>query len=151
GGASRSLVENVWIENFYTGYETGANGNQNLADSNSLRKFSINNACNGVYYAGNQNDINDVQEAQIAATVAINSNLARPVVVFGGNFSATSSASASFTIGSVGSLTKGSCSNACGYSFTATISSPDANVGTVYNSYMVATAHFGVIPLTLTA
>src|SRR5262249_44398176 len=58
GGASRTLIENVWIENFYACIETGANGNQFLADSNSFRKFSCENAHVGVWYNGNQNDIN---------------------------------------------------------------------------------------------
>lgn len=151
GGASKTLIENSWIENFFACLETGANGNQDLADSNSFRNFTCNNAYEGVWFNGNQNDINDVQEPRITATIAINSDLARPVTVIGGDLSATSGVSDSFTISSVSALAKGSCFVQCNYSFTATIASPDSYVGTVYNSYIINTAHFGLIPLTLTS
>ena len=64
-----------------------------------------------------------------------------------------SGVSNAFTISSISSITAttgGSCNNYYCYTFTGVITSPDIFVGTVYNSYMLKTADFGIVPLTMT-
>ena len=158
GGASRTLVDNVLIWNFYTGYETGANGIFSLDDSNTLRKSLILNAYYGAYYSQTQNDVNDAQENEIIATIAYYSPLGRPVVVVGGNPSATSGQANSFSLSSISAITATSAGASFNYTFTAVISPdtfitgcPSANPACVYNSWMFPTAHMGVIPAMLTA
>ena len=84
-------------------------------------------------------------------TVGISSQLARPVNVYGGNVSAGLGQDNSFTLSNISSFSKVSDGNGYDYSFTATVASPDQYVGSVYNAYMIVTAHFGVVPLTMTA
>ena len=152
GGSSINLVENTYVANFYTLYKTNANNACCLNDSNSFRKVSGDNGYYGIQFVGTQTDINDVVEPRFGTTtVAIDSELSRPVSVYGGNLSAVSGKSGSFGISGVSGFSKIADGNGYDYSFTATVASPDQYVGTVYNSYTIATAHFGVIPLTMTA
>jgi hypothetical protein len=162
GGTSRTLIENVWVENFYSCFETGANGNSNLADSNTIRKSVFTNCYNGLYFSQAQNDINDAVEDSIGATIAYNSSMGRAVTVLGGNPSAVSGKSNSFSISSVSSVTATPVGNTFTLTFTAVVASPDSTItgcptigsnlvsACVYNSWMFNTAHFGVVPATMT-
>lgn len=151
GGSSINLVENTYVANFYALYKTDANNACCLNDSNTFRKVSGDNGYYGVQFYGTQTDINDVVEPRISATIAIDSELSRPVIVIGGNLSAEDGQSGSFGLSGVSAFSKVSDGNGFDYSFTATVASPDQYIGSVYNSYTVRTAHFGVIPLTMTA
>ena len=151
GGSSINLVENTYVANFYTLYKTDANGACCLNDFNSFRKVSGDNGYYGIWIAGTQTDINDVVEPRLAATIDIDLEASRQVNVFGGNLSAESGQSNSFGLSNISSFSKVSDGNGYDYSFTATVASPDQYVGTVYNSYTIVTAHFGVIPLTMTS
>ena len=151
GGSSINLVENTYVANFYALYKTDANNACCLNDSNTFRKVAGDNGYYGIQFSGTQADINDVVEPRLAATIGIDSEESRQVNVFGGNISANSGKSGSFGLSGVSGFSKVADQNSYDYSFTATVASPDAYVGTVYNSYTIVTAHFGVIPLTMTA
>jgi hypothetical protein len=151
GGASRTMVEDVGVENEYTCFRTGANSDS-LADSNTFLKVDCSNCFWGVWISQTQNDINDVIDPTLSCTNAFYAPMGPGLHVWGGNPSAASSVSNSFTISSVSALTAAVCyaNNYC-YTFQATISSPDQYVGTVYNSYVISTVGFGLIPMTLSS
>lgn len=151
GGSSTNLVENTYVANFYTLYMTDANNACCLSDSNTFRKVSGDNGYYGIRFYGTQNNINDVVEPRLAATIDIDSEVSRQVNVYGGNLSATSGQNASFRLSSISSLT--ATANCCGFDYTVTaaLASPDQYVGTVYDSYTILTSHFGLIPMTMTA
>lgn len=151
GGSSINLVENTYVSNFYSLYETDANGACCLNDSNTFRKVSGDNGFYGINFEGTQSYINDVIEPRISATVDIYSPVGKAVNIYGGNLSAGSGQAGTFSISSVSAFSKVTDGNGFDYSFTATIASPDQYVPNVYNSYTIATTHFGVIPLTMTA
>jgi Pectate lyase superfamily protein len=150
GGSSINLVEDTYVANFFALYKTDANNACCLNDSNTFRKVSGDNAYYGINFLGTQTDINDVVEPRLSATIGIDSEVSRQVNVFGGNISAVGGQSASFGLSGVSAFSKVSDGNGYDYSFTATVTSPDSYVGSVYNSYMIATAHFGIVPLTMT-
>ena len=102
GGASRTLIENVEVDNFYTCFAVGTN-NSSLADSNSWHKGVCNNAYQGFYIPNTNNYINDIIETEVIATVAFNSPVSKNITIIGGNPSATSGVSNAFTFGSVSS------------------------------------------------
>ncbi len=150
GGASRTLIENVEVDNFYTCFSSGTNYGS-LGDSNSWHKPVCENAYQAFNIAAVQNFINDIIEPTVSATIAFNST--ENITIVGGNPSA-SGVSNAFTIGSISAITAttgGSCNNYYCYTFTGVISSPDSYVGTVYNSYMLKTADFGIVPVTMTS
>ena len=121
--------------------------------SNSWRKVDCNNAYYGFNIAATQNFINDIIEPTLSATVAFNSPTSKNITIVGGNPSATSGVSNAFTISSISPITAttgGNCNNYYCYTFTGVITSPDVYVGTVYNSYMLKTADFGIVPVTMT-
>jgi hypothetical protein len=147
GGAHHTILENTWVENFYTLYKTDANGACCLSDSNYFNSVSGINGYIGIDIAGSQSYINKIEEPILAATIAFNNATAKNVTISGGNPSATSGKSAKFGISGVSSLSQAADG---GFSFTATIASPDAFWCNVYNSFAVVTAHFGVVPLRCT-
>ncbi len=153
GGPSRTLIENVWIENFYTGIKTAANGVDTLADSNTFRKIVITNAAQGIYIAGTQSFINSCYDCSINyTTMAFRSDVGGGLHVFGGNPSGVSGVSASFSISAMSALTATASGASFDYTFTATVASPDDYIkGGVYNAFTIATTHFGVVPITLTS
>lgn len=150
-GASNTLIENVWIEDYQVGIGTDANAACCLSDSNTFNKVYVTNAGCGIQVAGTQAFINHVIDPTIKATNAICSPLGRAVRVDGGDLSATNGVSNAFTISSVSAVSAAAIGNWYNLTFTATVASPDSYVNTVYNSYDIVTAHFGVIPLTLTS
>lgn len=147
GGASVTLIDDVDVENFYTCMAPGANGNNSLADSNTIRKPNWANCYYGFRPQGTQNDINEIYSPRCQyTTICIDSDLARAVSVFGGNLSGNSGVAASFGISSISSFSGSSLS----YTFTGVLASPDAYVARVYNAWIIPTAHFGIVPLTMT-
>ncbi len=153
GGAHRTVIENVEVDNFYTCFSTGTNFDS-LGDSNSWRGVECYNAYQGFNIAATQNFINDIIEPTISATVAFNSSTSKNITIIGGNPSAGSGVSNAFRISSISSIaatTGGSCNNYYCYSFTGVVSSADVYVGSVYNSYMLKTTDFGIVPLIMTS
>lgn len=153
GGASRTLIEDTQIENFYAGIKTSANGNGALADSTTLTKVSIQNTAIGFYSAGTQNFINSLYDTNINySTTAVRADVGTGATIVGGNYSGVSAVAASFTISSVSAITAAAAGNNFNYTFTATVASPDAYLtSSIYNAYTIATTRFGVIPITMTA
>jgi hypothetical protein len=133
GGASRTLIENVQVFNFYTCFSTGTNFDS-LGDSNSWRKIDCYNAYYGFNIAATQNFINDIAEPTISATVAFNSPTSKNITIVGGNPSATDGKSNAFAITSISPIAAihdGKCNNYYCYSFTAVVTSPDVYIGRV--------------------
>lgn len=152
GGASRTLISEVGIQNFYVGIATAANGNGTLCDSTTLFKCWIDNAYIGIDFPGTQNFINSAISCNPNnCTIALSASPGVGCVVEGGNYSAAGCVAEAFTISAISAVTATPTGNTYDYSFTATISSPDIYVGTVYNAYAIVTAHMGVIPLLMTA
>jgi Pectate lyase superfamily protein len=146
GGATGTLIENTYVRYFYSDYKTCAIGNGSLSDSNTFRKVAALDGYNGIFIAGTQAFIDDIVEPYMSTnTIAVNSSYSKQVNIFGGNLSATSSASNAFTISSVAASNCGAY-NLC---VTATVTAPDTNIPNVYNAYTVLTAHYGLIPFTL--
>lgn len=141
------MVENTDVENFYTLYETDANGGCCLNDSNTWRKIQGNNGYYGVLVLGTQSDINDIVEPTITATIAIDSELSRQVNVRSGNLSAPSAAYDSFGLSGISTLSSVGIPAGTTYYFTATVGASGGGNGSgyipnVYNSYTIATADF---------
>jgi hypothetical protein len=151
--SSRTVIQGTEVNNYYICYGADTNA-ASLGDSISWIKPVCDNAYYGWYIASNENDILDIYEPTVSATVAFASNLSRQITITGGNPSATAGVSASFAISGVSAVTGAACASPYGnyycYTFTATVAAPDAYVGTVYNSYMLATPSFGVVPVQMT-
>lgn len=152
-GPSRTLIDNCWIENFYYGFATAANGDGTLGDANTIRRCHFEDNAISIGFLGTQNYVNRVDDCTANGYFkAIESIVGKPVVVTGGNFS-TSSLSATFTIGSVSTLTDaGTGTNGLSheYTFTAVVSSPTSNLdNNLFNVACVVTTGHGVIPLTI--
>ena len=156
GGSHVNLIENTAVSNFYTLWETelrtGPAGT-GLDDSNTFRNPSGYNGCVGIFFNGTETYIDDVVEPTINnTTIAIDSEFSKQVNVFGGNLSATSARnSGPLTLSDAVSAGGGTgCpGNVC---ISGTLpTGVDASIGTIYNSYMAVTQHFGVIPMLLTS
>ena len=77
--------------------------------------------------------------------------MSRQVNVFGGNIS-SGSQNNPFGVSSISSLSSVVLPGlGTSYQFTAVIASPDAYIPNVYSVYTMLTAHFGVVPMTMTA
>ncbi len=151
GGSLGNLIENTYVANEYALYEVSANGVDALGAHNHWRQPTGQNGCFGFRILGTQIDVHDIIAPNImSTTVGVDSEYGRPVNVYGGNLSATDAKRISFTISNVSTFTKTPSGNGSDYTFTAKILSPDLYIPNVYNSYMINTAHFGVIPLTMT-
>ncbi|MGC2074790.1 MAG: glycosyl hydrolase family 28-related protein, partial [Xanthobacteraceae bacterium] len=149
GGSSSNLVENTYVANFYALYETDANNACCLSDQNTFRKVGGTNAYYGVFLNGTQSYINDIVEPNLQnTTVAVDSTYAHQVDVRGGFLSAGAGQSSSFGL-TINDFTGSGCTVPGGRCIDATIAAPDIYVGKVYNSYVVNTPHFGLIPLTM--
>ena len=164
GGSSRNLIENVEVDNFQSAFETDANGGCCLADSTTFRKVSANNFFYGINLYGQQSGINRIDDPTLGfGTFLIYNQAAHAsVTITGGNLSNEIGTANAFTISSVSSLVQsldryfpfpanGNGNNQfTDYSFTAVIASPDRNIPNVYNSWMIVTSHFGVVPVIMT-
>lgn len=152
GGANRGLIQDIWCDAFYINFETGTNSD-GLGAEIEFNRVLFSNCFIGVIYARTQNDINHVTNSDNGGcTTAIKGNAGRPVNIWGGNMS-TSGIVGKFSISSTSALTAAACaenSNINCYTLTTTIASPDTHINGAYNSYMLRTAHFGVVPMELT-
>ena len=144
GGASRTRIENVMVENFRIGFQTGLFGGA-LCDSNTFIKCTVRNALIGFWFAETQNFINSIYDAECSATTGVLCSNGGGCHVFGGNWSLSSGQSGSLAINTVSGLTPDSGT----YTFTANVPSPNSDFRTNYNAYTFETTHFGIIPATL--
>ena len=147
GGAHDTTIENVHVENFYTGMATNANNGCCLSDSNSFIHPDILNAAVGISLAGTQAYIDRIDFPVITATVGIKGTFSKSVLVTGGNISAGQSAATSFSVSGTGSFTQPGGND---FQFT-TVLSPcgDSNVPNVYTAWTIPTTNWGVVPATL--
>lgn len=164
GGSSVNLIENVNADYFYADFKTDANGGCCLDDSVTFRKVVATDAYAGIDIFGQQSAsirVDDCTCAFNAISIWNQSNI-EGVVVSGGNLSNEYGASNSFGIASVSSLSKsnnsgfpypsnGNGANWYLFTFTATIASPDQYVPNVYNSWVMSTPGFGLVPMIMTA
>jgi hypothetical protein len=157
GGSTRTLLENVMVENFSTGVDQGSN-NAALADAVTLRKCHLANCFRGHAINGTQNYINSHEECVFSNnTTHIYSPVGKPVNIRGGNYSATDAKKNAFTIGSTSVLSSFSDSFPAGgaaftnWTFTTTLSADDQPmIDGAYDAFAIKTTGFGVIPLQLT-
>jgi hypothetical protein len=153
GGASFTLIESTYVANFYKLYATGVNGVNALGDSNTWRKTDGNNGFYCLYIGETNNFINNMEAPRCANTTNVISSVFGPsVVVIGGNLSPTVGARGAFGISNISNFTKTVDPAGGGYlyTFASAIAAPDAYWPNVYNSFVINTAHFGLVPLTLT-
>lgn len=152
------LLANVRVVGFHTGIKTGYDGDV-LCDSLTLHKSSVAGCYIGLHVSQSQNYINSLYDCVFSdCTIAIKSDVAKAVNVWGGNYSTSDGEKAGFAISGVSSLTPftdtsdtelGSFANA---TFTAVITSPDdAMTDGAYDAFAIDTTAFGPIPLRLTA
>ena len=160
-GASRTKLENVGTSGFYVGISLSATTTDALADSNSIIKSTVDDACYGVVANHTQAFINDIQESNMNANVGIASTLGTGFNVYGGNYS-SSGANARFTISSVTASivsnvvnvtatlsTPGSYfTNAMCYS-NVQISTPFTPAQCFYNMFSIVTTNNGIVPFQL--
>lgn len=158
GGHSRCMFEGVGVENWRRGYYLGFNGYNILGDSNTMFKCTAFGNYIGHHISLNQNYINSLINCDFGGnTTHIQSDVAKAVNIYGGNFSSAAFHNA-FTISGVSSLTYITDNTQTGYfsqdnaSFTCTISSPDqAFKDGAYDAFVINTVAFGAIPLLLTS
>jgi Pectate lyase superfamily protein len=155
-GASRTLIEDCGVSNYYYGIATSFNGNGSLNDSNTIIKFFTDNCQFGVAFLQSQNFINSLYDCNIVnCGTAVSSTPHVPVQVVGGNYSNSGAGKNVFTISSVSTLSTfsdGIAGNTfTNYTFTAVVSSPDTLMnGAGYGACAIKTVGYGVIPLRLT-
>jgi hypothetical protein len=146
GGASNTLIRDTYVRYFYALYMTNANNACCLSDSNFFDHVGGNDGYYGIRLYGTQSFINSIIDPVFGGvTIAVSDVLSHQTQLIGGNLSSTSSASNAFSILSV------SAGNCGSYSLcvTATVASPDGNLPNVYDSFMILTPHYGLIPFSM--
>jgi hypothetical protein len=155
GGASRTLIEDCGVSNFYRGIATSFNGVDQLCDSNTFVKCFVDNCNFGISFLWSQNFINSLYDCNVTnCGTAISSPPHVPVNVVGGNYSNGSASRKKFTISSISTLTGVSDVVAgntfTNYRFTAVVASPDSLMqGAGYGACAINTTGFGVVPVRL--
>lgn len=170
GGANNTLVQSVEVDDFYTSFSVAPNIDQGggaLGAQNSFQNIQTSGCTNGIVLNSAQNDINNVRNVQMGCTFELVSEVGPGFSVRDSNLSDTGGDSNTFTISSVSSVTYNSSPGT--YTFTATIASPDddmtlcydstgyitggsTSVGNcTYNSWMIITKGFGIVPMQLTS
>lgn len=159
-GSSRVRIENCWVDNFYTCYKTGANGNTNLGDSNTFIKCMAAFAAEGWRFSQTQNFINALYDCQITGcAVGVWSQLSTGCNINGGNWSGGDSAAHKWpcTLVASGGLTAINQGSYFTYRFTAKITSPTASdwqsavANEIFDAFTFETTHFGIVPCTFVA
>jgi hypothetical protein len=160
-GSSPALIQDVSISNFYTLINTDTNNVNILSDTNTFERVSGGNAYIGINFQGTNTYINHVIDPRlILVDIGINDPGGVPVIVDGGAVQSEVGKTNSFTMSSVSALTNvGTEPGGVGpFRFIATLSSPTdpdgftyVGVSQVYAWWGLATADFGVVPMTMTA
>ena len=160
-GSSPSLIQDVAVSNFYTLINTNTNNTNTLSDTNTIERISGSNAYVGVNFQGTNTYINHVIDPRFQEMdIGIGDPGGVEVNVNGGWIAVEHGKTNSFTMSSVSALTNvGTQPLGIGpFTFTATLALPTdldglTYVGNprVYNVWTLATADFGVVPMTMTA
>jgi hypothetical protein len=158
GGANRTKLSGVGIQNMYEGIAVSTN-NQGLGAENKFYDPFIANACLGIVFFSEQNYINYVIGADVCATTGLYMNTSsQGVTVEGGNWSCEDGTepATSFAMSSVsasqsnGVVTVSATLTVGGDAYMVnTCASITACATNVYNAFTMKTAHFGVIPFRL--
>lgn len=147
GGASNTVIRDTTVRYFYSLYETGANGGCCLSDSNMFDHVTGFDGYIGIFLNGTQSFINTIISPDFGGvTISLDNEYSHQTQVIGGTFSTNFSASAALAI-------SGAAASNCGsytLCLTAVVTSPDANIPSVYDSYTMLTPHFGLIPFQMT-
>lgn len=152
GAASRTRTENVLVENFYTAFLTGANGD-GLNDSNTWIKCACFNCAVGFWISETQNFINSMYDCNPSATIGVLCGNGGGAHIHGGNYSATNNQAASVPCAGISSWTASALGNTFSYTFTAGVTPDIYFTGPtgVYNAFVFPTTHFGLVPCKMTA
>lgn len=154
-GASRTLIDNVTVFDFYESIAIDPAKNGSLGDSTTIRKCNLRGAV-GVHINSFNTLINRIDECVMENTIDVIDDGFNGAMVTGGNFSIPAAAALPYTISTV-TATPGTFQ---GGGFTAwpinvqlTVTSPDNIIKSaqVYTGYAIKTTHFGVVPMTLTS
>ena len=165
GGASWTELDNVEVNYLFAGIETGI-GNGALADSNKFSHLQTNWTCVGVWFSATQNFINTIIDSNISGEYGTYAPMGTMVNIIGGNHSPTEEGGPynQFSISSTSSLSYTAAENPFNnvdYGFSTTVASPDLflNACTIgnsgnpplcpYNTFIIVTPNFGIIPLVL--
>lgn len=160
GGASRTMIERVWVQNLRTAFKTGWN-EDSLSDSNTFFKCAANFCYIGYDISRSQNYIDELISCSSGyCPIAVQSLFGKAVQIYGGNYSLAGGISLDFAISGTTSLS--SVSTAAGNylgEFTTTITfNPNDLFGfskngftddlttPIYNAFALETAKFGVVP-----
>jgi hypothetical protein len=154
GGAHKTLIENVSVSNCRKAFVTGVNSVDTLADSNTFFKCTAVNCYTGWHFAKSQNFINTLYDCVASCKIAVLTDQGTPVNIVGGNLSLPNALGKAFTISGTSGLTATTDStlgsSLLNYTFTTTVSSPDAYIAAGdYDVFTVATSNFGIVPLEL--
>lgn len=153
GGASRTKLENVGADGFFTDFETGDYSTGALDDSNTVVKASLGNACNSVWIKDTQNFINGFYDSNLGGVTSIQSTVGGGANMWGGNASFIGDHTA-FAISSVSSPS----GTANDVFMQATITSPDQYLTNIYcvmsllchyTTWSIQTAHFGILSMNI--
>ena len=161
GGCSRTLFENMYVANLYSGFRTGDIVNA-LADANTWIKCLVSNCYYGFLIGSTQNFVNTLIHCHAGCTVNVSAAAGQDTHIYGGNWSSagwsyvfpiTASSMSAISWGALPGINNGN--NV--YYFTLTLGAwvggPDAGgdmpptVNTIYNAFAMQTAHYGVIPI----
>src|SRR6266404_2455142 len=160
GGANRTKLVNVGVQNIYAGIAVSTNtGGTGLGAENKFYDPYIANTCIGIVFYSLQNYINYVIGADVCGTTGLYMNTSdQGIIVEGGNWSCEDSTepATSFAMTSVNATISGPTATVTA---TLTLSGDAYMVNTcasvvacasnVYNAFTMKTAHFGVVPFQL--
>lgn len=160
GGANRTKLVNVGVQNMYEGIAVSTNtGGSGLGAENKFYDPYVANTCIGISFWSLQNYINYIIGADVCGTTGLYMNTSdQGITVEGGNWSCEDSAepATSFAMTSVNATASGST-----FTVTATLAlggdaymvntcvSVSSCATNVYNAFTMKTVHFGVVPFQL--
>jgi hypothetical protein len=160
GKGSRSKLENIGVDHVYNGVKYGADGVDQVNDSNTIEKANIGPTCIGVNWTITQSYLNDIINSNICGQFPIFAPKGTGVLINGGNFNACNESSATATLARTSTV----MNQSGGSSITATVTLTTGDgilngaactvanpTGCVYNAWTVNTTHYGIVPFTLTS
>lgn len=151
GGASRFAFRHCHALHGYKMFETGLDDGA-LSDSGIFDSCSGENIVDGYVFGSSQSYIHTIINNRVNAKRILYTPFGHNINVVGGNWSGVSSRAAQFSITNISTVTATASGNGFTYSFTAEVTSPDADLeaGGVYDDAVIDDAQFGLIPLSIT-
>lgn len=151
GGASRTIIENCGVNNFYNGIRTGFNVGLTLGDSSTIDKTFVNNAGLAYSFPDTQNFINTIYDSNADAATSVWAAVGTDVHIHGGNFSGNENCrTAALAVSSVSGLSQGGAPGSEYLGFSATVDTVNEYFEhEIINSFAIVTSNFGVIPCEL--